>query len=312
MKLPLFLHAVPPLASIIVNDEILNFDDCGVHTLYTQRSLQFLLFLMESEQLAEDIPANLMGADTVNLLKKAISQSPTLTGFTGFYEGFDVSPSRLCFDGKISIDKNQEQQIVLTDLTYNKKPLNYEVSFTAFEAFMIFSNLIVQTRIESLLESIPTGSYTGNIPKDFFTLQSVITSDSNLFIHTFIKNYLEFVSNQVQAGKLTPLSILNYGGISTLILLSNLDTVQNFIKNSIINLLHSSDTLSRVEKIMFFSLTVCLAYYIKFKFYDETIFPELKILFSKKEKLETILSDLKLLDFSPLTEYLTTSYLLKE
>jgi len=165
----------------------------------------------------------------------------------------------LCLSFSMTVHSNNEHDIILEKVSYNRNQIDSNVHLFASEAFFILANICVEQVFPTLCLANRISTITTNFSKDSLSK----LEDNPHYKHMrplfhFVAGYIEFVQELIMSDSLSPAELLRLGGISSLMLLLDLKSVDDYVNFVLKQVKNNMQNLTFQDRIQYFSLTRCL------------------------------------------------------
>ena len=154
-----------------------------------------------------------------------------------------------------TIDENKDLPIIIDDIVYKESKIDKTIYLNARDAFFTFANICANAYCEGI---VPLRKGKAKKPLEKHIHNHIIRpyrSFGEAFGKTpsFVKDYILYLSNELQKGSISCEYILRMSGPRLLIYLAELQPVQSYLVD-ILEKLNNIDNLSRENKIIYFTL----------------------------------------------------------
>ncbi|MHA1419859.1 MAG: hypothetical protein ACTSPO_13150 [Candidatus Heimdallarchaeaceae archaeon] len=242
IDLPMFLHVIPPMGIVILNNEIIHYDPYGADVLFPHRMLELLSTMYNNNILRDELPSKFY--HLFENRKICVTEN-CLTGID------ELPPSTyvyMCLKFEKDIKKDSKKKIHLHKLNYNRNELHMSINLEATNFFFILANLCV--------DFVAKYNYTYQDTKRSEYRKRNKNYSNTTIIYNFALRYLKFVAEELKKNEIKPDYILSNGGIHTLMFLRDVDCVfQYFVE--IVKQILSDKELSTNRKYVYFTLLRC-------------------------------------------------------
>ncbi len=250
-SVPLFLHFSIPIVTYIIDNKVFACeDDMQTTEMYPKRAFELLHQIYSLKIGKEIIPKEFYIHFKNNTPPKPEKPFHCLIGI-GQYEGHVGLIG--CLDLSIRETMDESHPIELYDFVYNNRRLDFVVSLTPLETFLIFANLVTNTYCNHSLflhKQIDMKTFDETRIKEETKNNRTFSEDPIAF---FAIDYFGFIRRSLLSNKLTPYEILRTGGTVILEILSTIKQVQSFIEEMLQKTL-KHEKLSLNTKILYYTL----------------------------------------------------------
>lgn len=247
--IPLFLHVEDSVSTFIINNEIIVCIYSGGRQRWPNRAFTILRQLYESPITRKQLPKRFcdyfLNTDEIN------SEKPyhCLIGEDFGPIGIDY----LCLTVNVKVRENKDLPVLISNFELGGDPLTHQINLSAKEAFFIFSNILSNTRCisyEVILDKAGKKIFDGSIFEK--SLASQYQLNSSYYIDRFVLNYIDYLQKQLLSDMIDPSEVLRLSGTRLLVLLSGLEPVSRFVKETLTNI-ENYNNISINETAMYFT-----------------------------------------------------------
>ncbi len=238
--LPLFLHMIPPLIVITIDNDIVVFRENLSYELFPDRVLRLLVFLYNNPITKEALPEEFTYFflnEEIQMMQKSLIGDEIHSG-QGSYFALDLS---------IEVLDNTHNLVLLKDFTLDSDNLDYQVKIPPKELFFILANLCVECVDRWGFADVQDMEKQVNK-----TLQST-SRKNNKLIHSFSLSYIKFLKKLLNTAMISPKDILMRGGSNTLSILTTEKKVETYV-NRVLRKIAMEESLTLAEKIAYSTL----------------------------------------------------------
>lgn len=250
-SVPLFLHFSRPIVTYVINNKVIACeDDIQMTDMYPKRAFELLHQIYSLKIGKEIIPKEFHIHFKNNTPPKPKKPFHCLIGMGQYYGHAGLIG---CLDLSIRETIDESHPIELYDFVYNNRGLDFVVSLTPPETFLIFANLVTNTYCDHGLfldRQINMKTFDETRIKEETKNNSTFSEDPIAF---FAIDYFSFIRKSLLSNKLTPYEILRTGGTFILEILSTIKQVQSFIEEMLQKML-KHEKLPLNTKILYYTL----------------------------------------------------------